>query len=148
MLSRPRDRTRAFCEQYGLTVPILLAPMAGACPPSLSIAVAHAGGMGAMGALVSPPDAIRRWVEEVRAAGARQFQLNTWIPDPSPKRDASAEAQVRKFLAGWGPDVPAAAGDVVLPDFAAQCDAFLETKPTAAPSVIGGFAPACVGRAE
>jgi nitronate monooxygenase len=146
MNARPRDRARAFCEQYGLTVPILLAPMAGACPASLSIAVARAGGMGALGALISPPDAIRRWVEEVRAAGANQFQLNTWIPDPSPKRDASAEAQVREFLAGWGPDVPAAAGDVVLPDFDAQCEAFLEAKPTAVSSIMGVFPPAFVSR--
>ena len=33
-------RTEGFCEAYGLRVPVLLAPMAGACPPSLSIAVA------------------------------------------------------------------------------------------------------------
>ena len=100
-VERPRDRTRAFCDRYGITCPILLAPMAGACPASLSIAVAQAGGMGAMGAVVSPPDAIRRWVQEVKDAGAHAFQLNTWIPDPSPNRDARAEAQVRDFLAGW-----------------------------------------------
>src|SRR5262245_11784044 len=116
ILERPRDRARAFCDQYELALPILLAPMAGACPASLSIAVAHAGGMGAMGALISPPDVILRWVHELRAARADRFQLNTWIPDPAPKRDADAEAQVRNFLAGWGPEVPASAGDVVLPD--------------------------------
>jgi nitronate monooxygenase len=113
--------------------------MAGACPVSLSIAVADAGGMGAMGALVSPPDAIRRWVQEVRAAGANAFQLNTWIPDPSPSRDADAEAQVRKFLGAWGPEVPASAGDVVLPDFDAQCEVFLDMKPTAVSSIMGVF---------
>lgn len=139
MTPRPRDRARAFCEQYGLKHPILLAPMAGACPVSLSIAVADAGGMGAMGALVSPPDAIRRWVQEVRAAGANAFQLNTWIPDPSPSRDADAEAQVRKFLGAWGPEVPASAGDVVLPDFDAQCEVFLDMKPTAVSSIMGVF---------
>ena len=32
-------RARAFCERFGLRLPILLAPMAGACPASLSIAV-------------------------------------------------------------------------------------------------------------
>jgi len=42
-----------FCTKYGLKLPILLAPMAGACPASLSIAVANAGGMGAMGALMT-----------------------------------------------------------------------------------------------
>jgi nitronate monooxygenase len=139
MIPRPRDRARAFCEEYGLKLPILLAPMAGACPASLSIAVAQAGGMGAMGALVSPPDAIRRWVQEVREAGVNAFQLNTWIPDPSPRRDADAEGRVRKFLGAWGPEVPASAGDVILPDFDGQCDAFLELKPTAVSSIMGVF---------
>lgn len=144
MIPRPRDRARAFCDQYGLKLPILLAPMAGACPAGLSIAVAQAGGMGAMGALISPPDAIRSWAREVSAAGA--FQLNTWIPDPPPKRDADTEAQVRNFLAGWGPVVPPSAGDVVLPDFDAQCEAFLESKPTAVSSIMGVFPPAFVRR--
>ena len=43
-------RAEAFCATYGLRVPILLAPMAGACPASLSIAVANAGGLGGCGA--------------------------------------------------------------------------------------------------
>jgi nitronate monooxygenase len=146
MIPRPRDRARAFCDQYALKLPILLAPMAGACPASLSIAVAQAGGMGAMGALISPPDAIRSWAHDVRAAGGEAFQLNTWIPDPLPKRDADTEAQVRNFLAGWGPAVPASAGDVVLPDFNAQCEAFLESKPAAVSSIMGVFPPAFVSR--
>ena len=37
------DRAKAFCEMYGMKLPILLAPMAGSCPVSLSIAVANAG---------------------------------------------------------------------------------------------------------
>ena len=36
--SHPRDRARSFCEKYGLRVPILLAPMAGACPVGLAAA--------------------------------------------------------------------------------------------------------------
>jgi nitronate monooxygenase len=120
--------------------------MAGACPASLSIAVARAGGMGAMGALLSPPDAIRRWVQDVRAADVNAFQLNTWIPDPPPRRDAAAEAQIRNVLAAWGPEVPASAADVVLPDFDAQCDAFLELRPTAVSSIMGVFPPTFVDR--
>ena len=38
-----RSRIASFCDRFRLRVPILLAPMAGACPPSLSIAVANAG---------------------------------------------------------------------------------------------------------
>ena len=55
--ARPLERASAFCARYGFTVPIMLAPMAGACPASLSIAIANAGGMGAMGALPTPPTA-------------------------------------------------------------------------------------------
>jgi hypothetical protein len=32
--SQPLDRAMAFCAKYGLHVPIMLAPMAGACPIS------------------------------------------------------------------------------------------------------------------
>jgi hypothetical protein len=42
-------RAEGFCKTYNLRIPILLAPMAGACPASLSIAVANAGGLGACG---------------------------------------------------------------------------------------------------
>ncbi len=93
----PRERAAAFCAKYGMRLPILMAPMAGACPASLAAAVANAGGMGAMGAVVSPPSAIRTWVEQFRAASSGPLQLNTWIPDPPPRRDAEAEARVREF---------------------------------------------------
>ena len=95
--------------------------------------------MGAMGALISSPDAIRQWAAEVRAGGVSAFQLNTWIPDPAPKRDAAAEGQVRSFLAQWGPEVPASASEVVLPDFDGQCEMFLELKPSAVSSIMGIF---------
>jgi nitronate monooxygenase len=143
---RSTDRASAFCSRYGLELPILLAPMAGACPSSLSIAVANAGGMGAMGALLTPPDGIRTWVQEFRSKSRGSFQLNLWIPDPPAKRDLDAEARVRTFLAQWGPAVLPAAGDVPLPDFDAQCEAFLEVGPTAVSSIMGVFRPAFVSR--
>lgn len=139
-------RANAFCSRYGLKVPILLAPMAGACPASLSIAVANAGGMGAMGALMAAPAGIREWVREFRSASAGAFQLNVWIPDPKPHRDASAEASVRRFVESWGPPVRASAGDMGLPDFEAQCEAFLEAAPTAVSSIMGVFSARFVAR--
>jgi nitronate monooxygenase len=136
---RPRDRAALFCAEYGLGLPILLAPMAGACPPALSIAVANAGGMGAMGALMTKPDGIREWVKEFRSASGGPFQLNTWVPDPPPVRDHEAEARVRAFLAEWGPEVPPEAGDSVPPDFAEQCETFLELEPPVVSSIMGLF---------
>jgi nitronate monooxygenase len=135
----PKDRAAAFCKQYGLQMPILLAPMASACPVSLSIAVANAGGMGAMGALMSNSAAIHAWVNEFRSASRGPFQLNAWIPDLKPQRDADAESRVRAFLGAWGPEVSADAGDAVLPDFRQQCETFLELNPTAVSSIMGLF---------
>lgn len=99
-----------------------------------------------MGALLTPPEGIRTWAREFRGASSGPFQLNVWIPDPRPRRDAEVEKEIRKFLESWGPSVPAAAGDAVPPDFDAQCDAFLETEPTAVSSIMGVFPAAFVRR--
>jgi len=139
-------RAEAFCAAYSLRVPILLAPMAGATPVSLAVAVAGAGGLGACGALMMQPDAIKAWVSEVRASTNGGFQLNLWIPDPPPARDAAAEAAVRRFLGGWGPEVPEAAADATPPDFAAQCAAMLEAGPSVISSIMGVYPPAFVAQ--
>ena len=137
-------RTSEFCERFGVKVPILLAPMAGASPPSLSIAVANAGGLGACGALLMQPQEIVAWAKEVRANTGGPFQINLWVPDPPPERDVAHEACVREFLASWGPPVSANAGDGTPPDFAAQCQALLDAVPPIVSSVMGLFPPAFV----
>lgn len=139
-------RARGFAAAHGLGLPILLAPMAGSCPPALSIAVARAGGMGACGALLMHPDEIAGWVTEYRAAGGVSLQLNLWIPDPPPIRDREHEARVRKFLARWGPPINADAGDAAPPDFSAQCEGIVEARPTAASSIMGLFPSDYVAR--
>ncbi len=145
-IEKPTSRAAGFCAKYGLKLPIMLAPMAGACPASLSIAVANAGGMGAMGALMTPSNGIRSWVQEFRASSSGPFQLNVWIPDPKPVRDPAAEDRVRKFLEAWGPEIAASAGDAVPPDFDLQCEAFLEVAPTAVSSIMGVFPAGFVKR--
>lgn len=141
-------RAREFCERFGLKVPILLAPMAGASAPSLSIAVADAGGLGSCGALLMQPDQIIAWAKEVRGDTNRKFQLNLWIPDPPPKRDAGQEQRVREFLAAWGPPAPADAGNTTPPDFAAQCEALLAASPPIVSSVMGLYPPDFVRRVK
>jgi len=143
---RPRDRAQEFCQRFGVAAPILLAPMAGACPASLSIAVANAGGMGACGALLLQPAQILDWARNFRADSAGKFQINLWIPGPAPVRDAAAEAAMRAFLAGWGPAVEAAAGDATPPDFAQQCDAVLAARPSVASSIMGVYPPDFVAK--
>lgn len=137
----PRARAEAFTERLGMRLPILLAPMAGACPPSLSIAVANAGGLGACGALLMQPDAIQAWSAEFRQQSQGGFQLNLWIPGPPAARDFELEKQQRAYLATWGPPVPSEAGDIVLPDFEAQCQAMITAAPKVISSIMGIYAP-------
>jgi nitronate monooxygenase len=120
--------------------------MAGASAPNLSIAVANAGGLGACGALLMTPPEIVAWANEVRAASNGRFQINLWIPDPSPVRSAAQETLVRDFLASWGPAVAPDAGDATPPDFGAQCEALLEAGPPIVSSVMGLYPPEFVSR--
>src|SRR2546430_17089151 len=145
-MSAIRVRVDSFCRRFGLELPVLLAPMAGASAPGLSIAVMHAGGLGACGALLMQPDEIAAWADEVRAKGNGAYQLNLWVPDPPPPRDAGHEGLLRAFLSDWGPPPAEDAGDARPPDFAAQCEALLAATPPIVSSVMGVFPSEFVAR--
>ncbi|NND92146.1 MAG: nitronate monooxygenase [Granulosicoccus sp.] len=146
------DRAASFAERLGLRVPVMLAPMAGACPPSLSIAVCEAGGLGACGALLMSPEEIQRWAGDVRAQTGGPFQMNIWVPDPEPPRDAEQESRLRQFLHPWqlameecAPHAGRGEGRAaVVLNFDEQCEAMLATEPAAISSIMGLFPEAMV----
>src|SRR3954469_15981255 len=129
VVSIARERAAAFCCRFGLRVPILMAPMAGACPAGLAAAVANAGGMGGLGALMTAPDGIAAWAAQFRGQSNGSFQINLWVPDPPPVRDAEHEKRVRDFLGQWGQPVPPEAGDAAPLDFDKQGAAMLAAAP-------------------
>jgi nitronate monooxygenase len=135
--SSARKRAAAFCRRFGLRVPILQAPMAGACPVGLATAVGNAGGMGGLGALMTSPDGIASWVRQFRGQSNGTFQINLWVPEPPPLRDGEHERLVREFLGQWGPPVMPEAGDAMPLDFDAQCAALLEAGPRVVSSIMG-----------
>ena len=100
-------KTSAFCARFGLKLPILLAPMAGASAPPLSIAVANTGGLGACGALLMQPAAILSWAAEVRAGTNGSFQLNSGCPIRNLSGTLSMRRVYGDFLAGSGTASPA-----------------------------------------
>jgi nitronate monooxygenase len=144
--SSPLTRARVWAQTQRLSLPLVQAPMAGVPSVALAAAVARAGGMAAMGALLLTPAAIARWVDEFRAATAPDapLLLNLWVPDPPPRRDAAHEARLRAFLALHGPAVPAEAADAAPPDFDAQFAALLQARPAVVSSIMGLFTPAQV----
>ena len=144
MTAPARDRARSFCDRFGPRVPILQAPMAGACPPALAAAVANAGGMGGLGALMTAPAAILTWAATVRGSTNGAFQINLWAPDPPPGRDPAREDAVRAALAAYGPEPPPLGEGPFLHDFAAQCAALLEAAPPVASTIMGLFPPEMV----
>ncbi|MFL5618773.1 MAG: NAD(P)H-dependent flavin oxidoreductase [Gemmatimonadaceae bacterium] len=133
------QRVESFCQRFGIELPVLEAPMAGACPPERAAAIAGAGGMGALGALLFTPDEIESWVQRFRELGGGALQINLWVPDPAPPRDHDAEARLAGFLERWGPPAASNAGNAVAPDFAAQCDAVIAASPTVVSSIMGLF---------
>jgi nitronate monooxygenase len=145
-MSSEQARAEAFCRRFALRMPILLAPMAGACPPSLSIAAMNAGSLGACGALLMQPDEMIAWANDVRREANGPYQFNLWIPDPPPYRDQAHEDRLRAFLAHWGPSVPAGAGDAIPRDFSAQCEALLAIKPPIVSSIMGLYPPEFVAK--
>ncbi|WP_209424895.1 nitronate monooxygenase [Pararhodobacter sp. SW119] len=136
----PLSRARAFADRFGLSLPVLMAPMAGSSPPALAAAVAEAGGMGACGAMPFDADGIASWMARFRQMSSGAVQLNLWVPDDAPHRDPAAEAAQAAFLSGFGPapDIPEGP---LLHDFDAQFAAVLAARPNAASSIMGLFRP-------
>jgi nitronate monooxygenase len=121
--------------------------MAGASPAPLAAAVANAGGLGALGALLTAPEGIRDWAAAFRGRSNGGFQINLWIPDAPPARDAAHEARVREALSRVGNvPVPEAGPGPFLPDFGAQVDAIVEAAPPVVSSIMGVFPPEAVSR--
>lgn len=139
-------RWKEFVDRHALRAPILQAPMAGVPAVPLARAVVEAGGMAAFGGVLSSPAEIAAWMDAFRDAGGGPAQINLWVPDPPPARDAGAEARTRAFLGEWGPPVPVAAGDAVPADFDAQFDVLLAARPAVASSIMGLFRPDQVER--
>ncbi len=136
-------RAQVFAQRLGLRMPIAMAPMAGVPSVELAAAASGAGAMAALGALLMDPAVIADWVQRYRQAATGPLQINLWVPDPPPQRNAEHEAALRSFLGQWGPPVPPDAADTALQDFSAQCATLVAVRPRVVSSIMG-LLPAAV----
>ncbi|MGA2927911.1 MAG: nitronate monooxygenase [Solirubrobacteraceae bacterium] len=88
-------------ELAELTEPIVGAPMAGGpSTPQLAIAVCEAGGLGFLAAGYRSTEAVREQIAAVRAATARPFGVNVFVPTSPP----SAGERLRDYLRELEPE--------------------------------------------
>lgn len=90
----------SLAELFGVELPIIQAPMAGAQGSALAIAVSNAGGLGSLPCAMLSPDALRRELETIRAQTSRPYNVNFFCHTP-PVYDAAREAVWRARLAPY-----------------------------------------------
>jgi nitronate monooxygenase len=124
---------RRIIDLLGIEHPILLAPMAGPGTVELAIAVAEAGGLGALACAMSSPEQIRSDFGVFRQRTAKPINLNffTHTPaQPDPAREARWKARLAPYFAEFGIDPAKPVPSVDRAPFdAATCTIVEEFKP-------------------
>jgi nitronate monooxygenase len=125
---------RRLLDLFGIDVPIVLAPMAGAMDNELAAAVAQGGGLGSLPAAMLNPDSLRAQVETFRAAApGKPVNLNFFAhkpPVPNNARENAWRETLKPYYVEFGID-PAApvAASIRAPFNDAFCAAVEEIKP-------------------
>ncbi|MDQ7249835.1 NAD(P)H-dependent flavin oxidoreductase [Dongia sedimenti] len=143
---------RRILDLFGIALPILQAPMAGASTPEMAIAVSEAGGLGSLPCAQYDLAGARKALEQVRAATKRPINLNFFC-HTMPKPDQAEEQRWRARLAvyyrelGLDPAMPFPAGGRT-PFDAAFCALVEEMKPEVASFHFGLPEPALLQRVK
>ncbi|WP_313201905.1 nitronate monooxygenase [Pseudomonas sp.] len=102
---------RRILDLLGIELPILQAPMAGATGSAMAIAVARAGGLGALPCAMLTGEQVRSEIEAFRMACPGQpLNLNFFChqpPAPDPERDARWKQALKAYYAEVGADFDA-----------------------------------------
>jgi nitronate monooxygenase len=70
-----------FCRKFGLSIPVVLAPMGGGpSTPELVAAVSNAGGLGSLAAAYSNAERIQQDIAAIRKLTTRPFAVNLFSP--------------------------------------------------------------------
>lgn len=92
---------------FGISVPIIQAPMAGVQGSALAIAVSSAGGLGSLPCAMLSTEAMRKELAAIRAQTDRPFNVNFFChvqPEASAVREAAWRAKLSPYYAEFGID--------------------------------------------
>lgn len=103
---------RRIQDLFGIALPIVQAPMAGAHAAELAIAAARAGALGSLPCAMLSPQQAREQVAQYRAATDAPLNLNFFCHRPAapdPAREAAWRERLRPYYLEFGLDPDAAA---------------------------------------
>ena len=98
--------TTQFMNDFGLRVPIAQAPAGSIAGPELAIAVAEAGGMGALALTWTNPEQAAQYVRQARQATNGAFMVNFALAFPPKSLSAVLEAGAKIVSFSWGDPEP------------------------------------------
>lgn len=98
-------------ELFGIELPIIQAPMAGASTPEMAIAVSEAGGLGSLPSALYTTGELRQALDALRAGTRRPINVNFFChtePPDDPARQAAWRRRLAPYYAeaGLDPDMP------------------------------------------
>ncbi|NWG54103.1 MAG: nitronate monooxygenase [Hydrogenophilaceae bacterium] len=129
-----RDDRRVI-DLFGIELPILQAPMAGAQGPDLAAAVCEAGGLGALPCAMLTPEDARAQIGVVRQRTQAPLNLNFFVhrpPAPDLAREAAWRERLLPYYQAYGVSAaPVTAGPARAPFDAAWCELVEQTNPAA-----------------
>src|SRR6201988_2897107 len=89
---RPRRYSREMLAQFGMSIPLVAAPMSGGpTTPAMVSAATRAGGLGMLAAGYKTAEAVEAEIKRVRAEGI-PFGINVFAPNPLPVNPQSYRA--------------------------------------------------------
>ena len=96
-------RDRRLLDRFGLSTPVLLAPMAGAGGVDLAVGAMRGGALGSLPCAMLSPDQIRAQIAEVRAAAPGPINLNFFAHEtPGAFDDSNWRAALAPYLEELG----------------------------------------------
>lgn len=124
---------RRILDLFGIDLPIIQAPMAGATSPDMVIAVSQAGGLGSLGCAMLGPDQLSAELGIIRQRTARPINVNFFChvpPAPDDARQSAWHKRLEPYFREFGIDpskLPT--GPLRAPFDEALCDVVAEFAP-------------------
>lgn len=94
-------------ELFGIEVPVIQAPMAGATTPEMVIAASEAGGLGSLPGAMLSVEQMRNALDQIRAATSKPINLNFFThaaPEPDPVGQMQWRATLSRYYVELGLD--------------------------------------------